>query len=775
MEDQRVKIPWDGWRAVKPIGKGGFGVVYEIERVQHGITEKAAMKVISIPQSSDEVDNLKIEGYDEESITRRFNSFAEEIIREYGIMVQMKGNANIVYCDDYKIIQQDDSLGWDIYIKMELLTPLVKALDRVSTDQEIIQFGMDLCNALEACQRRNVIHRDIKPQNIFVSDDGAFKLGDFGIARTVEKTTRATVGIGTYQFMAPEVKNDQPYGTTVDIYSLGLVLYWLLNGRRMPFLSLPPEVPKHGEEEKARQRRFSGEPIPAPRDGCEALKQIFLKACAFESKDRYQTARDMREALAHLAGGYTHELIPESTPITEPVDSPDFDEDDGTMGPVFIVDSDSNSNDEDETVGPLFKSKSINDAEDENKTVSPVFVSRKQQKKNKKHWLITAVVICIIVAIAGIIGGNLIIGNTDPNVTMADASDLEYEETGNHIAQSPFESFDSSVQVQTEAAVETVMQEYPQIATGLNRRSDIVVTEYNGKLYFVDSSKRKILMCETMNTTPTILFETNGWAISSLCIVEDWLFFTYWDAVCKFAWLKIDGDQYFEIEVPDSISYMGENCFYQDGWIYARNKENCIIRFRPDGSKIETLLNDVDTYYVYDNLIVYSYSEGDGFYSLKTYDITTKASTTIVASSQFGISGGLLHFEINDGLLYFLDVGRCIYRYDLSNESLECLVSGRIMTLAITDGKLFFVQTNHVGSQYGQLYYVELNNPSSCYSVNTLAAPLDSGELEPWSTRLIAVGDWLYYKTGYHPDDDGNIYAISSDGTQMYTIGNYIQ
>ena len=92
MVEKDMSIPWDGWKCVKPIGKGGFGTVYEIERAQHGITEKAAMKKISIPQTSDEVDNLRIEGYDDESITQRFSGFAEDIIREYGIMVQMKGN-----------------------------------------------------------------------------------------------------------------------------------------------------------------------------------------------------------------------------------------------------------------------------------------------------------------------------------------------------------------------------------------------------------------------------------------------------------------------------------------------------------------------------------------------------------------------------------------------------------------------------------------------------------------------------------------------------------
>ena len=111
-----VKTPWEGWRVINKIGKGGFGSVYEIERSQYGIQERAAMKVITIPQSADEIDDLLIEGYDDNSITQRFDAFAEDIVREYGMMAQMKGNANIVYCDDYRIIQQDNGFGRDIYI-----------------------------------------------------------------------------------------------------------------------------------------------------------------------------------------------------------------------------------------------------------------------------------------------------------------------------------------------------------------------------------------------------------------------------------------------------------------------------------------------------------------------------------------------------------------------------------------------------------------------------------------------------------------------------------
>ena len=298
--DTEKRVQWPGWEIVRRIGSGSFGTVYEIKRDVYGDIEKAALKVISIPHSEDEVDYLRCSGLDDESITQTFHQHVGDIVREYNLMTRLRDNPNIVRCDDFREIQHDDGLGWDIYIKMELLTPLMKNLACVETEQQIIRLGMDICNALMECQKRNIIHRDIKPQNVFVSESGYFKLGDFGIARTMERTTHATAGIGTYSYMAPEIERNEPYGKTADIYSLGLLMYWLLNERRGPFVPLPPSVPNYIDEEQARKRRFLGEPIPAPKNGSDALKAIVLRACSFKPEARFRDAAEMFAALKNL-------------------------------------------------------------------------------------------------------------------------------------------------------------------------------------------------------------------------------------------------------------------------------------------------------------------------------------------------------------------------------------------------------------------------------------------------------------------------------------------
>lgn len=314
MGDMEIKALFPGWETVRKIGTGSFGTVYEIQRDLFGKKEKAALKRISIPQNESDIDDLYGNGFDDASITAHFRNYLADIVKEYSLMAEMKGHTNVVYCDDIRYIQHDDGFGWDIYIKMELLTPMMKTLGKVVTDEQVIKLGRDLCKALVLCRSRNIIHRDIKPQNIFISHDGDYKLGDFGIAKTVEKTSGGTK-IGTYNYMAPEVYNNEPYGHGADIYSLGLVMYWLLNERRMPFNPLPPAVPTASEMEAARLHRFQGEQLPAPAHGSGELKRIVLKACAFDPKDRYQSAAEMLSDLEHIGKADVQEFIP--APVIE--------------------------------------------------------------------------------------------------------------------------------------------------------------------------------------------------------------------------------------------------------------------------------------------------------------------------------------------------------------------------------------------------------------------------------------------------------------------------
>ena len=288
----------DGWNITRLLGEGSYGKVFEIERSEFGQTYRAALKVITVPQSSAEVRSVISEGMSTPQAEAYFHGIVEELVHEFSIMFKLKGTANIVGCEDLRVLEHPDGIGWDILIRMELLHPLLPYVyQHPMARRDIIRLGIDICKALELCQRYNIIHRDIKPENIFISDNGDYKLGDFGIARTIERTTSGLSKKGTYSYMAPEVYIGKKYGFSVDTYSLGLVLYRMLNKNRGPFLPQPPEAITYDNREQALARRVSGEPLPRPFYGEGRLGEIVLKACAFDPKDRYSSPQQLRQEL----------------------------------------------------------------------------------------------------------------------------------------------------------------------------------------------------------------------------------------------------------------------------------------------------------------------------------------------------------------------------------------------------------------------------------------------------------------------------------------------
>ena len=298
MEFSMGSVVLDGWKIIRLLGEGSYGKVFEIERSEFGQTYRAALKVITVPQSSAEVRSVISEGMSVSQAEAYFHGIVEELMHEFSIMFKLKGTANIVSCEDLRVLEHPDGIGWDILIRMELLHPLLPYVyQHPMARRDIIRLGIDICKALELCQRYNIIHRDIKPENIFISDNGDYKLGDFGIARTIERTSSGLSKKGTYSYMAPEVYIGKKYGFSVDTYSLGLVLYRMLNKNRGPFLPQPPEAITYDNREQALARRMSGEPLPRPFYGEGRLGEIVLKACAFDPKDRYSSPQQLRQEL----------------------------------------------------------------------------------------------------------------------------------------------------------------------------------------------------------------------------------------------------------------------------------------------------------------------------------------------------------------------------------------------------------------------------------------------------------------------------------------------
>lgn len=248
---------FNDWTITRILGKGANGQVFELENRNFNIITKSALKVIRIEKSEEEVKAAKSEGMDEVSITEYFRDRIKRIINEISIMSEVKSHSNVVSYEDHCVIENKESGYWDILIRMELLTPLSEYLTKHKMEEaEVIKLGVDLCNALRFCQKKGLIHRDIKPANIFVNEEGVFKLGDFGIARSLDNSIADMTKIGTENYIAPEVYFGQSYGASVDIYSLGMVLYRLMNNNRLPFYPPAPAQIRYEDRVNAFIRRM---------------------------------------------------------------------------------------------------------------------------------------------------------------------------------------------------------------------------------------------------------------------------------------------------------------------------------------------------------------------------------------------------------------------------------------------------------------------------------------------------------------------------------------
>ena len=305
LNGHNISAIWPEWQIEgKPLGKGSFGVVYKAVRRDHNVESYAAIKVISIPADPSEVDSLRSEGLDMNATRTYLQGIVNDFVSEIQLMESLKGVQNIVSVEDYKVVEKTGEIGWDIYIRMELLTPFnTHICDKKLTEEEVIKLGCDICTALEICGKRNIIHRDIKPENIFINDFGYFKLGDFGIARKMENMTGGLSQKGTFNYMAPEVATSSEYDARVDTYSLGIVLYRLLNGNRLPFLDTEKQLLNPNERRNAVDRRIRGEELPAPCDASPAMADLILRACAFDPDMRFASATEMKQALMSVASG----------------------------------------------------------------------------------------------------------------------------------------------------------------------------------------------------------------------------------------------------------------------------------------------------------------------------------------------------------------------------------------------------------------------------------------------------------------------------------------
>ena len=283
----------DGLELVHTIQTSGSASVCLLRRAQDG--KEYVLKLISVPESQTQVDALILTGAaaDEEAAKAYYEQVVEDYQNELSSLDALKDSTNVATYLGRQVCPKEEGIGFEIYLLSEKWTTLVSYIsENAMTHLRALNLGLDLCSALCDLRAHGLIHRNIKPENIYLNGLNGFMLGDLGTARIDQLKYCTMPDHMISEYTAPELSDILgPFNTTVDIYSVGMVLYRILNGNHGPF-----------EDEKtspkaANKRRVSGEALPAPLYSDYELTEIILRACAFEPADRYQTPEEFMQDL----------------------------------------------------------------------------------------------------------------------------------------------------------------------------------------------------------------------------------------------------------------------------------------------------------------------------------------------------------------------------------------------------------------------------------------------------------------------------------------------
>jgi serine/threonine protein kinase/tetratricopeptide (TPR) repeat protein len=263
------------YQVIEELGHGGMGRVYKVHDTKVG--EKIALKLIR-PEA----------GLDNKSLER----FSNELK-----LARKVRHKNVCQMFD---LGEDQGIRYITmeYVRGEDLRQLIRKVGRLSPGQTIA-IARQVCAGLEEAHKLNVVHRDLKPQNIMLDDDGSARIMDFGIARSLtgKSTTGAGVLIGTPEYMSPEQVEGKDVDPRSDIYSLGVILYEMVTGRR-PFDGETPLSIAHKQRYEAPEdpRKVN----PQVPDG---LARIILKCLEKDKAARYESARALDADLAGIEEG----------------------------------------------------------------------------------------------------------------------------------------------------------------------------------------------------------------------------------------------------------------------------------------------------------------------------------------------------------------------------------------------------------------------------------------------------------------------------------------
>jgi serine/threonine protein kinase len=246
------------YRIIEPLGSGGFGTVYLAEDTW--IDKRVALKV-----------------------PHRQNLDFGELLKEPRLLAAL-GHPNIV---TVITAEKQENVFFIVmeYVPGETLETLIAHQGPLDL-MKALDYTAQICNAVEHAHKHNILHRDLRPANVFVTEKGLLKVGDFGTSRVLEMAAHGTTVIGSPPYMAPEQFEGRAVFAS-DIYSIGVTMYQMLTG------TLPYDTPAPADI--ARLKR--GELVTPPRERNSAIPKIIddivMRALSPNVGTRYQRAEDL--------------------------------------------------------------------------------------------------------------------------------------------------------------------------------------------------------------------------------------------------------------------------------------------------------------------------------------------------------------------------------------------------------------------------------------------------------------------------------------------------
>lgn len=266
-----IKLPADlrDWKVTSFVGEDNGCEVYKVSRkIDKNTAQNAILRHAFVGKSN--YTDERAEYFTEEA------DFIESV-------KDLDGVSN--YLDVY-VQDNQNKKTCDLYIFTEELTSLEELMKtKTFAEDEVVDFGIQMSEMLETLEAKNIFHGNISPKNIFVTADGRYKIGGF---------TDFEGKIADTSFVAPEVYKQENVDYTTDIYSVGIIMYAMCNGGKIPFES------DSCDRKNACEERFSGKAVTAPSEGDEKLKSVIVIACQPNNANRWKNAGNIKNALTSI-------------------------------------------------------------------------------------------------------------------------------------------------------------------------------------------------------------------------------------------------------------------------------------------------------------------------------------------------------------------------------------------------------------------------------------------------------------------------------------------